>query len=189
MAEGTVKVDRGVERPKQRALLWLGIGVVAVGILAIVFAVQTTVLTVAVLGALMIVGGALEISVALSSTQERFWLQFLSGILSVVVGAFLLMRPALGVIAVGLLIALNFLASGVFRIVGAIFTRYDAWGADLAYGILVGFLGFVVLRGWPVSSLWILAALVGSDLIGRGLAMIGVSRVPMSVGGRRYAAP
>jgi uncharacterized membrane protein HdeD (DUF308 family) len=166
---------------RARAAAWggpfiLGVLLFVLGILAFVFAGVTTLATVVAFGALLAVGGIVEMAYAFGLRKlGRFVLPFLSGLLSLVVGAMLIVRPGVGMAASGLLIAGWLFATGLFRGVTSLVDRYPRWGWDLAYGVASVLLGLVLLARWPLSSIWLLGTLVAVELMARGIAVMGVS--------------
>jgi uncharacterized membrane protein HdeD (DUF308 family) len=96
----------------------------------------------------------------------------LGGILSIVVGALVWSRPALGLVALTLLIAGYFFASGLFRGINSLMERYPGWGGDLAYGIVSVVLGAIIFAQLPYSSLYTLGIVVGVEILSRGLSII-----------------
>ncbi|MGI5862773.1 MAG: HdeD family acid-resistance protein [Myxococcales bacterium] len=181
MADSSKPTRTARETGRARSTLWgapfvLGMAITLLGVLAFIAARITSLATILVFGALLAIGGIVEI-------VEGFWhrktghlvLHVLSGVLAAVVGGILLFRPVAGLTAVGLLLGGFFLASGLFRGITAVADRYERWGFDLAYGLLAIGLGIVVFAGWPLTSLWLVGALVGAELVIRGVAIMGVA--------------
>jgi uncharacterized membrane protein HdeD (DUF308 family) len=154
-----------------------GVMLFILGVLALIFADVVTVASVIAFGVLLLVGGAVEVGHALGQQQggDRFFVPFLSGLLSIAVGAVMIFRPAVGVAGSGLLIAGWLLATGLFRGVLAIVHRYRYWGWDLFYGILSVVLGFVLLSRLPTTAMWLLGTMVAIELMVRGIAVMGAS--------------
>jgi uncharacterized membrane protein HdeD (DUF308 family) len=146
------------------------------GVLGLVFADVLTVASVIAFGVLLVAGGVVELGHALRQRGgDRFFLAFLSGLLSLAVGAVMILRPMVGVAGSGLLIAGWLLATGLFRGVLAILDRYRYWGWDLAYGILSVVLGFWLTSSLPTSAMWLLGTVVAIELMARGVAVMGAS--------------
>jgi uncharacterized membrane protein HdeD (DUF308 family) len=146
------------------------------GILGLIFADVLTVASVITFGVLLLVGGIAELSHAVRQRGgDRFFLAFLSGLLSIAVGAVMFLRPAVGVAGSGLLIAGWLFATGLFRGVVALMERYRYWGWDLLYGILSILLGFWVTASLPTSAMWLLGTVVALELMARGVAVMGTS--------------
>ncbi len=138
--------------------------------------VFTTMLSVVLLGALLVVGGIAKIVYAI---WLRRWTGFiptlLVGILYGVVGTYTLLHPAASAIALTLLIAILFLISGVFRVVSSLMLQFQNWGWVLFSGLISICLGGMILAEWPQSGLWVLGLFVGIDLIFAGWTWIFLS--------------
>jgi uncharacterized membrane protein HdeD (DUF308 family) len=153
-----------------------GVILFILGIVALIFADVVTVASVIAFGVLLLVGGAIEVVHALGQQGgDRFFLPFLSGLLSIAVGGVMLFRPAVGVAGSALLIAGWLLATGLFRGVLALVHRYRYWGWDLFYGIVSVVLGFVLLSRLPTTATWLLGTMVAIELMARGIAVMGAS--------------
>lgn len=149
---------------------------VILGIIAIAGAPITGFVSVMLLGAFMIVGGAIEAFHALSHWKTGNRLLFLlGGILSAVVGVLLVARTGIGLAAISLMLAGYFIANGLFHAITAVADRYERWGWDLVMGLVSLALGFIVIAQWPVSSIWLVGTLVGIDILFRGFALMAAA--------------
>ena len=181
MADSSKHTRTNPELGRSRSAVWgapfvLGLAISLLGVLAFIAARITSLATILVFGALLAVGGIIEIVEGfLHRKAGHLARHVLSGVLATVVGAILLFRPVAGLSAVGLLLGGFFLVSGLFRGITAVADRYERWGFDLAYGLLAIGLGVIVFAGWPLTSLWLVGALIGAELILRGVAIMGVS--------------
>ncbi len=181
MADSSKHTRTNPELGRSRSAVWgapfvLGLAISLLGVLAFIAARITSLATILVFGALLAVGGIVEIVEGfLHRKAGHLARHVLSGVLATVVGAILLFRPVAGLSAVGLLLGGFFLVSGLFRGITAVADRYERWGFDLAYGLLAIGLGVIVFAGWPLTSLWLVGALIGAELILRGVAIMGVS--------------
>ena len=79
-----------------------------------------------------------------------WWLVLIEGILSIALGAFLLIRPGSTFAVIVQVIAIYWLISGIFKIV-SIFFDSSGWGWKLFIGI-IGILAGFVLLGEPIIS-------------------------------------
>jgi uncharacterized membrane protein HdeD (DUF308 family) len=89
-----------------------------------------------------------------------------------VVGAMVFMHPAAGALGLTLLLASLFLVGGIFRMGAAVVLRFPRWGWAVVSGIINVALGFIVLSGWPLTSLWVIGTFVAIELVFRGWAWI-----------------
>lgn len=151
----------------------LGLLLVIVGIACIGAAYTASVASVLVLGGFLVVAGVLELVGGARSHERRVrpWV-WLEGILSIVIGVLILARPLAGLATLTLLLACYFFANGLFHGITAVADRYPGWGMDLLYGIVAVFLGIMVVRTWPLSSLWLAGTLIGVEIIFRGVSLM-----------------
>jgi uncharacterized membrane protein HdeD (DUF308 family) len=103
-----------------------------------------------------------------------FFLELLSGVLSVVVGVLFLRAPDRALLALTMLLACLLMVGGVFKIVAALTYRFAAWGWALASGAIDLLLGILIWREWPASALWVVGLFVGINLIFRGAHWIAL---------------
>jgi uncharacterized membrane protein HdeD (DUF308 family) len=103
-----------------------------------------------------------------------FFLELISGVLSIVVGLLFLRAPLNALAALTLLLACFLMAGGIFKIVTAAAYRFAAWGWSLAGGIIDVILGVMIWQEWPESALWVLGLFVGINLLFRGFNWIAL---------------
>jgi uncharacterized membrane protein HdeD (DUF308 family) len=166
-----------------------GVVLLLLGILALVFADVVSFISIVAFAAILVVSGVAELIHALrtrGSDRDRFFLAFLSGLLTIAVGAVLIVRPRVGVAGMGLLIAAWLIATGIFRGVTAALDRYRYWGWDLGYGAVSVVLGVWVAARLPASAMWLLGTVIAIELMARGVAMIASS---FALRRERAAAP
>jgi len=143
------------------------------GIVALGAVVVTSLASVIFFGSMLLVAGIFEIIHAFRVRKSGPFLMFLlSGILSIVVGAMILARPGAGLMAMTLLLAGYFFASGLFRGITSIVDRYSGWGWDFAYGIVSVVLGVIISAQMPTSTLWALGLVVGVEILSRGISIM-----------------
>ena len=148
------------------------------GILALVFADFVTRVSIVAFAAILVVGGLTELVHALrgrGGDRDRFFLAFLSGLLTTAVGGMLIARPAVGAAATGLLIAAWLIATGIFRGVTALLDRYRYFGWDVVYGALSVLLGVWVAASLPTTATWLLGTVIAVEFMARGAAMMAGS--------------
>lgn len=167
---------------KTTAALWggpflLGLLSAVLGIVLLGCTATASFASVFAVGILLAAGGISEIVAAFRArkTGGPFWLFFLAGILTTVVGVLFLMYPGAGLGTLTLLLAGYFFASGLFNLITSVMDRYPQWGWDCAYGIVAIFLGISVMAQWPASSLWLVGTLVGLGLLMRGIATMSAA--------------
>jgi uncharacterized membrane protein HdeD (DUF308 family) len=151
----------------------LGVALFVVGLLAISYPVAATVTTVAVFGYLLLIGGMIEIaSVVWARGWGGFFLHLLGGLLSLFVGVVLIDRPLIGAEVYTLLMAVFFVASGLFRVFAAAGQRFSGWGWTVLSGAITFLLGVMIWRQMPDSALWVIGLFVGIDLVFNGWSWV-----------------
>ncbi len=147
--------------------LWAVAGVLCLGATA-----YASVAAVYYVGALMAVAGLCGIVWGLRGAGGG---ALILGILSVVVGALLFIRPGVGLASITLLLIGYFFIAGLFRVVTSLMDRYEHWGMDFAYGLCAIAIGVIAARSWPVSAFWLLGMLVGVELLVRGGSLMAAA--------------
>ena len=69
-------------------------------------------------------------------------------------------------------IAIFLIVSGVFRIVSALFVRFQDWGWVLLNGGVTLLLGIIINRQLPEAALWVIGLFIGIEMIFNGWAWI-----------------
>jgi uncharacterized membrane protein HdeD (DUF308 family) len=153
----------------------LGVSLVILGTVALGSVVIASLAAAAVIGVLLLLGGAAEaVGAFWCRGWSGFFLELLSGVLSIVVGLLFLRAPLNAVAALTLLLACYLMVGGIFKVVAAMAYRFAAWGWSLAGGIIDVILGLMIWQGWPASALWVIGLFVGIDLIFRGFNWIAL---------------
>ncbi len=118
-----------------------------------------------------------------------FWLQLISVVLSVIVGFFFLSIPGEGLLTLtppcavfpkrrsrrrggrGLLVVF-FLIEGMSKVIFALMIRpLPNWSWLLASRVVGVVLAFILWSSMPVAAVWLLAVLLGVQLIAEGVAL------------------
>src|SRR6516164_369267 len=153
----------------------LGVALVVLGIVALGSVVVASLAAAAVIGVLLLLGGAAEaVGAFWCRCWSGFFLELLSGVLSIVVGLLFLRAPVGALVALTLLVACFLMVEGIFKVVAAVAYRFAAWGWSLAGGIIDVILGLMIWQGWPESALWVIGLFVGINLIFRGFNWIAL---------------
>jgi uncharacterized membrane protein HdeD (DUF308 family) len=175
-------------------LLASGIAFVLFAAIALGYSALVTLASVFVFGWLLVFGGIFEAVHAFKIPQwSGFLLELLVSILYVVVGALMVLNPAVGAVSLTLLIAAFFLVGGIFRIVAAAALHPPRWGWLVASGLVTLLLGILIWAQWPVSGLWVIGLFVGIDMLFAGTWMIMLAlaarKLPVSGVQEGVAAP
>ena len=153
-------------RKNWRWFLFLGFIFIALGLAAVSTAAFVTLISVIFLGAMLLVGGIIQIIYAFWMREwSGFFLSLLAGILYAVVGLMLTGNPTAAELSLTLLLAAFYMVGGLFRIVGSIMMRFEQWGWALVSGVIKFTLGMLIWLGWPQTALWVFGLFIGIDLI------------------------
>lgn len=144
----------------------LGTALAVLGFAALAYSTFTSVIGVALIGALLVMGGVVHIYYSFVVKSLRWVLLHLaSAILQFVAGALLIGFPMAGLAALTLVVSSFLLVSGFFRVIFG-FTGSEVSGQWIILsGFISTLLGLVVWVQWPLSSLWFLGSAIGVDLI------------------------
>jgi uncharacterized membrane protein HdeD (DUF308 family) len=144
--------------------------------------VITTLATVTVLGAFILLAGIMEVVGAFwCQGWSGFFLALLSGILGVVVGLMLLGNPIEGGATLTILLASFLFVAGIFKTVAALTHRFGGWGWLLLSGVIDVILGILIWRELPVAGLTVIGLLVGIAIIFRGASWLMLGLMLKSV--------
>lgn len=147
-------------------LVALGIFLILLGALAIGASVYTTLFTIVFLGTTVALAGIAQLIYSFWIQKwSGFFFSLLTGLLYLIMGGLFLWRPLQAAAALTLLIGSFFVVSGTFRIISAIYNRFDQWGWVVFSGLISLILGLLILSEWPLTSLWVIGLFVGIDLI------------------------
>jgi uncharacterized membrane protein HdeD (DUF308 family) len=154
-----------------------GVGLVALGILAIALPQLFTFGFDAILGLLLIAGAVVH---GVHAFQQRRWtgtlLRLIVAALYLAAGVFILIRPRTGVLALTLILCAFLFAAGASRLVLAYhLSRHPGWVWTLVSGLLSILLGGLLFLGWPSTAAWAIGLLVGVDLLFAGWSLIGLT--------------
>ncbi len=143
------------------------------GTIALSSTFWTTMATVLFFGILLVAAGIVNVLHSFWATDWKgFFAQLIVGILSGIVGWLILTNPAIGSASITLLLAVFFVAAGLFKIAGSLLLDIEEWGWLLASGMVTLGLGLLILAQWPSSALWIIGLFIGIDLLVSGISSI-----------------
>ena len=163
----------------ERSCTWLvalGGSLILLGIVAVGSSLATTYASMLVLAVILLFGAAIRI---VASFTARDWtgslLLILSGVLYLVAAILTFKHPVAAALALTLLFSALLLAIGLFRVIGAVWYRFDQWGWVALSGAISVLLGLMLWNSWPVSGLWFIGFCIGVDLIAEGAGWIALS--------------
>lgn len=154
--------------------LALGIALIVIGLAAIVWPFPATIAAKVVLGWLFLVGGVVLVIHAFSAQGWGgvLW-NLLIGILYLVAGGYLAFFPLTGLLTLAILLAILFLAEGIFECIMAFRIRpHEGWGFMLLSGIAAFAVGVIIALGLPATATWALGLLVGINLLFSGWSYV-----------------
>ncbi|MEP9376947.1 HdeD family acid-resistance protein [Aquabacter sp. CN5-332] len=155
----------------------LGAAFVILGCIALAHLLVTGIATALYVGALVLVGGIVQVMHAFRvQGWGRFFYWLLAGLLYVVAGGLIMYQPLLAAGIITLMIGVSLVVGGIFRIIAGLGSRQAAgWGFIVFSGVITLLLGIEIIARWPVDSVQILGLFLGLDLIINGVmtAMFG----------------
>ncbi len=152
----------------------LGIIQIIVGALCWVDVVSASIAGVVIIGALLLIGGMVQIMHAFAVRGwSGFLLYVLIGILYVLGGLLLMAEPLRGSLIITVVIAVLLIISGIARLIVAATHRHmpGLWLVILS-GIVSFAVGVLLYASLPWSSLWVLGTLIAIELIFHGIAWL-----------------
>lgn len=153
-----------------------GVLLIIAGVLALLMPAIAALATALFLAWLLILGGAFEIAYAIHTRSHRgFGWKLCSGLLTLALGIAILVMPVAGVASLALLVGSFLLLGGIARSILAFQLRpLPRWGWVLFDGLLSIVLAFLIMLGWPESSLAFIGLLTGFSLIFTGVWRIAL---------------
>lgn len=153
--------------------LILGIGLVAVGALAIFYSTTATIISVLALGALLVTSGLFEGFKSFKiSRWSNFFLHLFLAIVYIIGGGFIILNPGLSALNLTLLLSIFFVISGVTKVIFGASQPVLYKGWLIANGIVTFILGLLIWNQWPASGLWVIGTFIGIDMIFTGITWI-----------------
>jgi len=162
------------ERARERRgwILFLGVALIVLGLIALGDTVLVTIMSVALLGWVLIFSGIFHAVNWFRGREERSFLRLLSFIFDLVVGVILLINPALGALTLTLMLAVFLVVGGLMRLFEAISSQAPHRGWAILNGAVSALLGIMLWIHWPISALWFIGFAIGIELILRGWAWV-----------------
>ncbi len=148
------------------------------GILALFNPLAASLTAEQIAGWLFLISGGIQIVAAFREGHgARSWLTGLLGGLGLLVGLSLLLRPMAGIIALGWLVAVFFLTSGIVKLMLSWRLRGTSlFALVLGSGIVSAALGLLIIAYMPGSAILTLGAMLAVDLLSSGVALIALGR-------------
>ncbi len=176
MDQASAAMREAMRATVKRYSLWYlleAVLMVVAGLFALVYPYLASVTLVFLLGWILIVSGVLQ-AVGLIGARDvpHFWLQLVSAVLAILIGALLLRNPNAGLLIMTVLLIVFFFVEGISKIIFALNIRpFIGWSWVLLSGIIGILLGAYLWANMPLSSEWVLGVLLGIQLIVEGVAL------------------
>ncbi len=176
MTETVAEPLANMVKKDSTAVLILGILTVILGVLAMMAPLMAGVAVALSVGIILIIAGVMRTIFAFKcKSWGKGILIFLLGLLTLLVGFYMVSRPGAALVTLTLFLAAYFVVDGIFEIIEAFDLKpIDGWGWMLFGGIVSILLGIMIWRQWPVSGAWAIGILFGIKLIFAGWAMVGI---------------
>ena len=156
-----------------------GIILVVLGLLAVAVPMVAGLAVTILFGWLFLISGIVGLITTFALRHAPgFWWSLLSAVLGILVGGWLLIQPAFGLVSLTYLLIAFFIVEGVATVMFALEHRgalSERWGWMLASGIVDLFLAVVILAGLPGTIAWALGLIVGINMVFGGASMIGMA--------------
>lgn len=156
-----------------------GVVMLILGLVAIILPVLTTFAITLLIGGLLVVGGAVTAFRAFKFKGfPGATVSLVFGVLSALVGVFLLASPRTGVEALTIVLVVLFLLQGIGEIAASLqHKQWAAWGWMLVSGVASLLIALFLLISFPSSADWAIGLLVGINLLftGSWLLMLGTA--------------
>ena len=156
--------------------LLLGFVLLAAGIFVLGDVALASVISAFAIGGAAVVGGGFEIAHAFwTPAWGSFAWRLLLGILYIIFGVALMVRPDLSAFILTYLLGIVLVISGLVRLVLGYRYAGRTGRLMLVSGVVGIAAGIMILAHWPASGLWAIGLLVGIDLIAHGIAWLAVA--------------
>jgi len=179
------ELGSGIKQASNRGMVF-GIALVILGFLSILAPMVAGGMVSVLVGVFMIAAGIARLMWAFQAGSfGKGALTFLLGGLLIVTGLALIFRPMIGMASMALMLAIFFLADGIFELIAAFKVKPEkGWGWMLFGGIVSIVLAGLIFYEWPFSGVWAVGILVGVKLLFAGFAMIALGSMGRGVARR-----
>ena len=163
-------------------MLVAGVLSVLAGLFAIFNPLAGSIAAVTIAGWGFLVLGVLELVAAFQAIGwgARLW-AILLAVIAIIAGIQLLTDVLGGLFSLTFLLAVLFLASGIFKIIASFQTPGDLRWLVLLSGVVSLILAFMILSSFPASAMTILGILLGVELLSNGVSLITLSMMGRQV--------
>lgn len=168
--------DAWEARAKWEWTVAIGVILVILGFVALGSIVAATVAGLWIVAVAMVVGGVAEIAHGFAMRRwTKFFFWTVIGCLYVIAGFCVLANPLFAAVFFTLFLGIDLIVLGVFRVIFAF--RLPTHAPTILVLISGAFsvaIGVYILALWPASSLWVIGAFLGVDLVFAGVGWISI---------------
>lgn len=179
MASGIQEADQEMlSTIKRHAGVGTAVGVLAIvaGILALLSPLVAGLAIAIAVGVLIFASGVSRLFLAFKmGSFGHGLLVLLLGVLSIVIGGYMIARPAMALETLTLVLAAYFVVDGAFQIIWAFRLRpIQGWGWSLFSGVVSLALGIMIWRQYPLSGVWAVGTLAGIQMVFGGSSLASI---------------
>lgn len=158
-------------------ILFEGILILILGLLAIALPTLFTLKIALILGVLLLIIGFVKVFTSFKTKEvPGFLYSLLIGLLYIVVGALMLRNPIAGVLTLTFLLICFFIIDGVAKIfLGFTMRNLPNWGWIIFSGVLSLIMAGIIFGGWPETALWVIGLLLGINFVFYGISLISLA--------------
>lgn len=155
-------------------LIGMGILFIVLGMIGIAGQTLFSFITINVLGAFLIIGGAVQFAHALKSTGwKSVGIQVVLAVLYIAAGIYTWVFPIPALEAITLWLAAIFFVTGVLRFISAFQHRhFNEWIWLLLSSAISILMGALIMSGYPQSSMWLPGLLIAIELLLQGWSLL-----------------
>jgi uncharacterized membrane protein HdeD (DUF308 family) len=156
------------------ALIGMGVLFIALGMIGIAGQTLFSFVTINVLGAFLIFGGAVQFAHTLKSTGWRsVGIQVVLAVLYIAAGVYTWAFPIPALEAITLWLAAIFFITGFLRLISAFQHRhFREWFWLVLSSAISILMGVLIMNGYPESSLWLPGLLIAIELLLQGWSLL-----------------
>lgn len=156
------------------ALIGMGVLFIALGMIGVAGQTLFSFVTINVLGAFLIFGGAVQFAHALNSTGwKSVGIQVVLAVLYIAAGVYTWAFPIPALEAITLWLAAVFFVTGFLRLISAFQHRhFREWFWLVLSSAISILMGVLIMNGYPESSLWLPGLLIAIELLLQGWSLL-----------------
>lgn len=163
-------------------LMFVGVVLVILGVLALIAPIFATATLVLFYGWILLFGGVAHAVAAFGAWRwGGFFLHVLAAVIDVVLGVIFLRHWDVGAKVLTLFLIVGFLLGGIFRLVAAFSLRFPAWGWTALSGFITFALAVILWAQFPWDTLVIPGLFLGVQML-----FFGWSAVMLSLAARSH---